>query len=61
MEKFCGKKGSGARVPEWYMNKDYTLIKRYIVEESEAFLNFYQMLKSEMPSIGKSYINQFSN
>jgi hypothetical protein len=54
MEKFCGKKSSGAILPEWYSKKDYPAIEKYIIDEAEAFLQFYQKLKIEMPLIVKS-------
>ncbi|MCX5718546.1 MAG: hypothetical protein NT055_01035 [Nitrospirae bacterium] len=54
MEKFCGKKSSGAIVPEWYSKMDYPAIEKYIIDEAEAFLQFYQKLKIEMPLIVKS-------
>lgn len=51
MTKFCGKKWEGKEVPKWFAMKDYASIENYIVDESKAFLQFYQKLKIEVPKM----------
>ena len=51
LEKFTEKKDSGAKVPEWYAKRDYTAIEKYIRDEAEGFIRFYQRLKGEIPRV----------
>ena len=46
---FTGKKNNGAVIPELYANKDFKGIEDYIVEETEEFIKFYQLIKSKLP------------
>lgn len=51
LEKFIGKKDSGAKIPEWYAKRDYAAIEKYIRDEAERFISFYQRLKEKMPYV----------
>ena len=46
---FTAKKNNGAVIPELYANKDFKGIEDYIVEETEEFMKFYQLIKSKLP------------
>lgn len=47
--KFTGKTHSGDEIPKWYAKKDYAAIEKYIQDEAEGFINFYQRLKERIP------------
>ena len=49
------KKGKHAneKIPELYEQKKYDEITEYIIEEAKIFINAYQKLKKEMPSLAK--------
>lgn len=51
LERFIGKKDTGAKIPEWYANRDYVAIERYIHDEAERFIHFYQKLKKKIPNV----------
>lgn len=51
LEKFSGKRYSGAKVKEWYEAKDYRAIQDYIEDESDKFLKLYQFLIQRLPSV----------
>jgi hypothetical protein len=49
--KFTGKKHTGSEVPGWYAEGDYNEIEKYIRDEAEGFILFYQELKRKIPRI----------
>lgn len=49
LEKFIGKKDSGAKIPKWYAEGNYDAIERYIRDEAERFIQFYQRLIEVIP------------
>ena len=51
LEKFVGKQGSGLKVSEWYAEEDYASIQKYIEDEAEGFIKFYQFLVQRLPSV----------
>lgn len=51
LEKFTGKKHTGSMVPVWYAQENYTEIEKYIRDETEEFIQFYQKLKIKVPQI----------
>lgn len=48
--KFTGKTHTGDKIPEWYANKDYAAIEKYVQDETEGFIKFYQRLKERIPA-----------
>lgn len=55
LDKFTGKKTSGAMVPVWYHDGDYEKIMEYIRNETEEFIGFYARLKEIMPKVREQY------
>jgi len=55
LDKFTGKKTSGAMVPVWYQDGDYEKIMDYIKNETEEFVKFYAKLKEIMPKVRKQF------
>jgi len=55
LDKFTGKRSSGAMVPVWYADKDYEKIMEYIRNETESFIAFYAKLKEVMPKVREQY------
>lgn len=51
LERFIGKKDTGAKIPEWYAKRDYVAIEKYIRDEAEGFIRFYQRLKEGIPRV----------
>ena len=51
MHNFTSKKTSGAVIAPWYRNKEYDKIENYIVEETSAFIEFYQKCCKEFPKL----------
>ena len=49
--KFIGKQYSGLKVSEWYAEKDYASIQKYIEDEAEGFIKLYQFLIQRLPSV----------
>lgn len=49
--KFTGKTHSGDKIPEWYAKKDYAAIEKYVQDEAEGFIKFYQRLKERIPVV----------
>jgi hypothetical protein len=58
LEKFTGKKYKGAIVSEWYEQKDYASIQKYIEDEAEGFINLYQCLVHKLPNIWFEYAKE---
>ena len=56
--KFIGKQHSGLKVSEWYEQKEYDLIKKYIEEEADGFINLYQCLINKLPDIWLKYAKE---
>jgi hypothetical protein len=53
--KFIGKIDSGTKVAEWYKEKDYASIQKYIEDEANRFINLYQFLVQRLPDIWLEY------
>lgn len=51
LDNFTGKKNDSSVIPELYNNKDFSRIEEYIVEETEGFIKFYQMIKEKIPDV----------
>lgn len=51
LDKFTGKEQSGAKIPEWYAEKDYNSMEQYIRNEAKEFIEFYQKLKEKIPYV----------
>jgi hypothetical protein len=51
LEKFIRKEDTGAKIPDWYAKRDYAMIEKYIHDEAEKFIAFYQKLKEKMPLV----------
>jgi hypothetical protein len=49
-QRVLGKK-SGHMVRQWYENKDYDKIERYVRREARNFITKYQTLKKQIPRI----------
>lgn len=49
--KFIGKTDSGIKVAEWYKEKDYAPIQKYIEDEANRFISLYQFLVQRLPDI----------
>lgn len=49
LDKFTGKAESGDKIPLWYKEKDYSSIEKYIQDEADEFINFYQLSKERIP------------
>jgi DNA polymerase elongation subunit (family B) len=58
LEKFIGKQHSGIKVSEWYEQKDYASIQKYIEDEAEGFINLYQCLVHKLPNIWFEYAKE---
>lgn len=56
MHNFTTKKTNGSFVSAWYEDKDYGQIVKYVKEEAEAFIEFYQRACKLLPGVflGKS-------
>ena len=50
-QNLLGKTVSGSMIKTWYEAKDYPKIIDYIKQETENFVNKYQLLKSEITKI----------
>ena len=46
-----GKTGEGAKVPEWYRQREFQRIEDYIRKEASNFIEAYVVLKKELPKI----------
>lgn len=51
LDKFTAKKHTGSEVPGWYAEGDYNEIEKYIRDEAEGSILFYQGLKRKIPRI----------
>jgi hypothetical protein len=49
LDKITGKQMSGKQIPEWYENKEYDKIIKYIKDEAKAFIQLNVWLYKEMP------------
>jgi hypothetical protein len=58
-DKVMDKEGELAKVdiPSLYRDGKYEDIVRYVSQETQTFVGFYQMLKKEMPTIGADILN----
>lgn len=50
LDRFTAKENVGAKIPEWYAQKDYEAIERYIRNEASEFIKFYINLKDKIPN-----------
>lgn len=50
-DKLIGKSGQGAKIREWYNNKEYEKIVSYVNQEAKDFTDTYMTLKREIPKI----------
>ena len=48
LDKFSDKPHDGGKVKEWYKNKQYDEIEKYIGDETNAFLDFYKKIKENI-------------
>ncbi len=51
LNHFTKKEHSGFQIPIWYADKKYDEILDYIRKETVAFIDFYTLLKQEIPKI----------
>ncbi len=51
LSNFSGKKDEGHLVPEWFKNKEYGKIEKYIEQETKSFLKTYREMKKHMPTL----------
>ena len=51
LDKLTGKSRDGSIIPEWYEQKQYDKIEKYIIEESDEFIKFGISLYNIMPSL----------
>ena len=58
LEKFAGKQHSGTMVSQWYDQKDYSSIQKYIEAEAEGFISLYKYLIDRLPSIWFEYAKE---
>ncbi|MFC1928631.1 hypothetical protein ACFLXK_03375 [Chloroflexota bacterium] len=58
LEKFAGKQHSGTMVSQWYDQKDYPSIQKYIEDEAEGFISLYQYLIDRLPSTWFEYAKE---
>ena len=49
-----GKNGKASNIASWYYSKDYDSILDYIVEETENFLEGYQLLCYKLPMLKRN-------
>lgn len=55
LDKMTGKKQSGKLIGEWYKAKKYDTIIKYIKDEADAFVEFFEWLHKEMPILYKKF------
>ena len=53
LDKFTKKKQNGKIIKDYYKNKEYVEIENYIKNETEAFLEFLQKIKSHLDTLSK--------
>ena len=53
LDQMTNKKQSGREVPTWYANKDYKRIEEYIIQETEAFLEFFEKCNKHLSQLKK--------
>jgi hypothetical protein len=46
-----GKSGQAANMTQWYYDKSWPIIERYIMNEADDFLKTYCILKRELPRV----------
>ncbi|MFC2021068.1 hypothetical protein ACFLU1_04675 [Chloroflexota bacterium] len=56
--KLIGKQHSGLKVSEWYEQKDYASIEKYIKEEADGFISLYQCLMDRFPGLWREYAEE---
>lgn len=61
LDNFTAKEHSGFRIPIWYADKQYDKILDYIRKETAAFLDFYALLKLEIPKIRPRFPTKETN
>lgn len=49
LDKMTGKKQSDKKIEEWYSTKKYDKITKYVTNEAEEFLRFFEWLCKKMP------------
>lgn len=55
LDKITNKSHSGAAIPDWYNNKEYSKIESYIQQKSNEFVNFASCLSSIMPTLRSEF------
>lgn len=51
LDKITGKPHNGAIVPQWYVEKQWQAIEKYVITEAEEFIRFCTWLYKELPSM----------
>jgi hypothetical protein len=51
LNSFTDKEHDGSKIPIWYWERKYDAIVDYVVKESDAFLKFWQEIKSQLPQM----------
>ena len=51
LDKYTKKSQSGAIVPQFYRNGEYSKIEEYIINETNAFIELYQKLRNIIPKL----------
>lgn len=51
LDNFSSKAHGGGKIHEWYYDKEYEEITKYIQKEAEAFLEVYSKVVKRLPSI----------
>jgi hypothetical protein len=49
LERFSGKKGTGADIKPLYDSQSYIAIEEYIKDEADCFLKLCQFIAKELP------------
>ena len=59
LDKITGKETDGKLIPEWYRNKEYSRIVRYVENEAKSFIEFNAWLYKEMPGLLYKFKGEF--
>jgi hypothetical protein len=55
LHNLAGKQDTGASIAEWYQQKDYATIEKYIKDEAQSFTKLYSFLINKMPTVFKDF------
>lgn len=55
LDKITNKESTGRSIPDWYENKQYDKIESYIVQETDAFIEFVNKLAKIMPTLRSNF------